>query len=259
MKKFLSVLLSIIMVLSVCPLTALADEVVAAYESNTAEGEICSVTEPDQTDLGINVSASGSNDYCTWSYDSETKTMTINGKLIKGMPDGEYPNALPTYTVDESGNKVFAYFGFENLIFGSDVREFELAYINKSYYPNLKFVSLENTKVTVIGEKLFECCNASEIKLPENLEDIGDDAFRSSYIDNIVIPSKVTHIGASAFAESAVATVSFGNIHATVDDYVFKNCTYLTSVDMQNAVLTSGNDTPMVPKGIFWVARCLPM
>lgn len=251
MKKFLSVLLSIIMVLSVCPLTALAEEVVAAYESNTAEGETGSAIEPDQTDLGINVSASGSNDYCTWSYDSETKTMTINGKLIKGMPDGEYPNALPTYTVDESGNKVFAYFGFENLIFGSDVREFELAYINESYYPNLKFVSLENTKVTVIGEKLFECCNASEIKLPENLEDIGDDAFRSSYIDNIVIPSKVTHIGASAFAESAVATVSFGNIHATVDDYVFKNCTYLTSVDMQNAVLTSGNDTPMVPKGIF--------
>lgn len=39
MKKFLSVLLSIIMVLSVCPLTALAEEVVAAYESNTAEGE----------------------------------------------------------------------------------------------------------------------------------------------------------------------------------------------------------------------------
>ncbi|MDO4364200.1 MAG: leucine-rich repeat protein, partial [Clostridia bacterium] len=251
MKKFLSVLLSIIMILSVCPLTALADEVVTAYESNAAESETDSTTEPDPIDLGKNVSASGSNDYCTWSYDSETKTMTVNGKLIKGMSDGEYPNALPTYTVDENGDKSFAYFGFENLIFGSNVTEFDSVYINESYYPNLKYVSLENTKVTAISEKLFECCNATEIKLPEKLEAIGDEAFHSSFVENVVIPSKVTHIGYSAFAESAVATVSFGNINATVDDYVFKNCTYLTSVDMQNAVLTSADDTPMVPKGIF--------
>ena len=67
MKKIISVFLTVIMVLSVSPIAALADEVSS------------------KVDLGRDESASGQNDICTWYYDSDTKTMTIDGETSSDL------------------------------------------------------------------------------------------------------------------------------------------------------------------------------
>ena len=99
MKKIISVFLTVIMVLSVSPIAALADEVSS------------------KVDLGRDESASGQNDICTWYYDSDTKTMTIDGENIVSQNDDD-SEFLPTYSVDENGNKHYAYRGFETLVLG---------------------------------------------------------------------------------------------------------------------------------------------
>lgn len=71
MKKIISVFLTVIMVLSVSPITALAEAVT------------------DSVDLGVDKSASGFNDVCVWSYDADTKTMTIDGENIVSQNDDD--------------------------------------------------------------------------------------------------------------------------------------------------------------------------
>lgn len=232
MKKIISVLLTFIMILSVSPITALAQAVT------------------DSVDLGVDKSASGFNDVCIWSYDADTKTMTIDGENIVSQDDDD-SELLPTYSVDENGNKHYAYRGFETLILGEHVHRFYAA-ANADNYPNLRTFDMSRSAVSELTGAL--CSSAvTSLVLPHNLKTIDEGALFELNIEKIDIPSTVESIGNEAFMSSGLKSVTFGESEIAFGDNVFAECAALETVDLSKVTFakTETNEAGTVPAGMF--------
>lgn len=208
MKKIISVILSILMVLSVSPLTALAEEI-----------------QDTSVDLGNDVSADGTNDFCAWSYDSETKTLTLDGENIVSDDDTGF---LPAFTLNENNERVYAYRGFEHLVLGSRVKLLE-ANLNADNYPLLKSADMSASQLTDITGS-FANSTVDEVSLPETLKSIGDNAFTASLLTEISLPPSVTSIGKSAFENCASLVKVEMNGVTVVNDSAFSNCIALKNI-----------------------------
>lgn len=232
MKKIISVLLTFIMILSVSPITALAQAVT------------------DSVDLGVDKSASGFNDVCAWSYDADTKTMTIDGENIVSQNDDD-SELLPTYSVDENGNKHYAYRGFETLILGEHVHKFYAA-ANADNYPNLRTFDMSRSAVSELTGALCSSAVTSLI-LPHNLKTIDEGALFELNIEKIDIPSTVESIGNEAFMSSGLKSVTFGESEIAFGDNVFAECAALETVDLSKVTFakTETNEAGTVPAGMF--------
>lgn len=232
MKKIISVFLTVIMVLSVSPITALAEAVT------------------DSVDLGVDKSASGFNDVCVWSYDADTKTMTIDGENIVSQNDDD-SELLPTYSVDENGNKNYAYRGFETLVLGEHVQKFYAA-ANADNYPNLRTVDMSSSAVSELTGALCSSAVTSLI-LPHNLKTIDEGALFELNIEKIDIPSTVESIGNEAFMSSGLKSVTFGESKIAFGDNVFAECAALETVDLSKVTFakTEKNEASTVPAGMF--------
>ena len=230
MKKIISVLLTVIMVLSVSPIAALAEEV------------------SDGVDLGKDVTASGQNDICSWYYDSDTKTMLLDGTNIVLEDDSEY---LPTYSVDENGKKNYAYKGFETLVLSEHVQSYDAA-VGADNYPNLRTVDMSKSGVTELTAA-FAGSAITSVLLPKKLVTIADGALFETGIENIDIPSTVEAIGTEAFMGSAIKSVTFGESKITFGDNVFAECAALETVDLSKLTFaeTEINEAGTVPTGMF--------
>lgn len=232
MKKIISVFLTVIMVLSVSPITALAQAVT------------------DNVDLGVDKSASGFNDVCVWSYDADTKTMTIDGENIVSQNDDD-SELLPTYSVDENGNKHYAYRGFETLVLGEHVQKFYAA-ANADNYPNLRTFDMSRSAVSELTGTLCSSAVTSLI-LPHNLKTIDEGALFELNIEKIDIPSTVESIGNEAFMSSGLKSVTFGESEIAFGDNVFAECAALETVDLSKVTFakTEVNEAGTVPAGMF--------
>ena len=232
MKKIISVFLTVIMVLSVSPIAALADEVSS------------------KVDLGRDESASGQNDICKWYYDSDTKTMTIDGENIVSQNDDD-SEFLPIYSVDENGNKHYAYRGFETLVLGEHVQKFYAA-ANADNYPNLRTVDMSSSAVSELTGALCSSAVTSLI-LPHNLKTIDEGALFELNIEKIDIPSTVESIGNEAFMSSGLKSVTFGESEIAFGDNVFAECAALETVDLSKVTFakTETNEVGTVPAGMF--------
>lgn len=229
MKKLLSVILSILMIVGVCPLTAFADDTI---------------------NLGEDVSASGSNEECEWSYDSETKTMFINGNNIVSTGD-ENGFLLPAYTVDENGNRTYAYRGYKKLVFGDRVKTVTDLSFDEVGFPNLQSVEFNTELMKTITDELFFNSEVTYVKLPASLQNIGNSAFDSCFIENITVPSTVKSIGEKAFFNSKLTSVTFENCTVKMGEYAFAECSNLESVDMSKANISLDTESNALPGFTF--------
>ena len=74
--------------------------------------------------------------------------------------------------------------------------------------------------------------NITEIKLPENLEEIGDYAFsRCELLNAVDFPSSLKHIGKNAFAYcKSFTTLTLPSTIETIGTYAFRNCESIAKV-----------------------------
>ena len=98
--------------------------------------------------------------------------------------------------------------------------------------------------VTSIGDSAFlYCSQLSVVKFGKNLKTIGKTAFsQCRSLTSISIPANVTQIGESSFSECIglkTVTIASGET-ATVDNYAFRGCTALTTVDLGFTVSAIG-------------------
>ena len=206
-KRILSLLLALVMLLGMLPTVALA------AEDETTSGEC--------------------GDNAAWSYDADTKTLTIIG--TGAMDDFEDEDSMPwagkSYTesitnivvnegVTSIGDYAFAYLPVETVTLADSVQKigedaFALTNItNTDFLPanvsisDSAFEQCEKlTSVTipagveVLPRGAFAYCDAVEsITLPAGLKTIGQLAFcHSTKVSTIQIPSSVTSIAVSAF------------------------------------------------------------
>lgn len=96
--------------------------------------------------------------------------------------------------------------------------------------------------ITSVGDAMFRYCeNLESAALPNTITKIGASAFIQDLTDytadgkltNITIPNAVTEIGRGAFWSTALTSVVVPRNVATVEDYIFSDCTDLETARVE--------------------------
>ena len=224
-KKLLAVILSVILLVSVCPLGVFTFTASAAtYSGNCGENT-------------------------TWSYNTSTYTLTISGT-------GEmYDYTLYVYSSDGGVNKNVTvapwglYFDIaKKIIIHSGVTSIG----NHAFYgcTGLTSVTIPDS-VTSIGDAAFYgCTGLTSITIPDSVTSIGISAFRGcSGLTLITIPDSVNSSGEGAFygctGLKTAGPIGGGYDYEfgwtdTIPGYAFNDCDWLTSITIPDSVTSIG-------------------
>ena len=223
-KKIISLLLSVLMIITALPLTAV-------------------------NSFAADVVKSGTTGECTWFLDGTVLTISGNGK----MEDYDYFEKKPwgtliTKAIIENGVTSIGGEAFKDctsltsITIPDGVTEIGMgAFYNCT---SLTSVTIPDS-VTSIGSSAFSgCTSLTSVTIPNSVTEIGVGAFGGcTSFTSIIIPDSITSIGASAFFNCVnLKNVSLGNSVTSIGDYAFGGCTSLTSITIPDSVTSIGND-----------------
>jgi len=170
----------------------------------------------------------------TWSFDSETGTLTISGTgamtgFVFYPPWYNYHDSISVIMIEDSVTSIAdnAFSNFQNGNF------------------SIKSVTIGNS-VTNIGKRAFyQCLGLTSVTIGNSVTSIGDHAFFTCFgLVSINIPESVTSIGDYAFSDCyGLTSVTIPNNVTSIGDWVFNNCFNLSSieVDSNNPLYASEN------------------
>ena len=105
-----------------------------------------------------------------------------------------------------------------------------------AYASNLVSVTLSNN-LEVIGDLAFRHTGLTTINLPDGLTTIGAAVFASCpNLTSITIPSTVTSIGRQAFVLSGLTAINLPDGLTTISREMFRTCRNLTSITIPSTV-----------------------
>lgn len=92
--------------------------------------------------------------------------------------------------------------------------------------------------VAVIGDRAFEWCRLRNVRIPNSVERIGDDAFSScKRLTAIALPDSVTSIGARAFIYcGSLSSATLSNSLSIIGRAAFAHCTSLHEISVPSSV-----------------------
>ena len=228
MKKIISVLLVVLMLLTAVPLT--------------------------EVDLGFKASALASSGTCgtnvKWSYSSSSGTLTISGTGAMSW-SGSSP-----FRNDDNIKKVVISSGVTSIPYSAfydcdgitsvTIADSVTSIGYDAFYSCNALASVTmGSGVTSIGNYAFQSCYAlTSISIPNSVTSIGDSAFSGcSGLTSLTIGSGVTSIGSGAFSGcSGLTSLTIGSGVKTISNDAFYNCSKLTSVTIPNSVTSIGDD-----------------
>ncbi len=187
-------------------------------------------------------SASGSiaNTSISWSYDADTKILTLTG--TGDIPDTDSPNDIWWYSVRHSVKRI-------------EIPEGITAIGSHAFYycPQLETVNMPES-VSRFGKLAFAFCSSlKSIEIPDGVVSIGEGCFEAcAALETIYIPVSVNTMGARVFAHCSSLREAI--VMAQIDelaDWSFKGCTALDSVVFSEAV----RDTVNVSANAFESAK----
>jgi hypothetical protein len=164
----------------------------------------------------------------TWSYDTDTKTLTISGtgdmkNYVSGTtPWNAYLSSI-TSVVIESGVTSIGNYAF-------------------STCSGLKSVSIPDG-VTSIGTRAFQACSGlTFVSIPNSVTSIANTAFDNcTALTSVGIPSSVTSIESNTFYNcSALTSVSIPNSVTSIGSKAFSSCRGLQSISIPSSVTSIG-------------------
>lgn len=150
-------------------------------------------------------------DNVTWTYDSDTKTLTLSGT---GATDNYLDNSDQPY---------------RGMYIKTIVVENGITKIGNAMFalmPYLQSVSLPDSLIS-LGEQCFSGCkNLKEITLPNCLKSIGEAAFlHCTGLINVTIPNSVTSIGKWAFSDCiSLKEITIPDSVTSISYYTFDDC-----------------------------------
>ncbi|MGN0207933.1 MAG: leucine-rich repeat protein, partial [Paludibacteraceae bacterium] len=137
--------------------------------------------------LHANVVTGTCGDNLTWSYDTETKALTIEGT-------GDMMNYVSEDYWEPGGGQTFTVAPW---------------YSVRDYISSL---SLPNGLTSIGSYAFYKCTNLTTVTIPTTVTSICDYAFSYCPLNTISIPNSVTTIGSAAFYENkAVTSVTIGS------------------------------------------------
>ena len=202
-SKILSVILSLIMVISIIPMSGVIAS--AAADSGTC---------------GENL---------TWTFGESTGTLTISGTgamydyEYNDCPWEDYKYEITSLVIDDGVTTIGQYAFYE--------------------CASLTSVTITNGVTEIGDCTFAGCTSLTSITIPDSVTEISWAAFRGcTSLTSVIIPDGVTTIGYSAFRDcTSLTSVTIPNSVTTIGSYAFSYCPSLTSITIPNSVTLIGS------------------
>ena len=259
-KKFLALVMTLSMVLSLVPMTALAAEDSQAGQTLTAaEGQTENAATNGDNQKGDSTTGDDNSTGGAATEEETTKKNPIVGgveynissgyAIVVGCQKGVEELTIPkTICVDDKEyNVTNVTRGLnKNSTLKSVNIQAEITILVSSLFSgdsNLTSVTLPNTLKTIEPAAFENCTSLTQINLPEGLEVIKNSVFAGTAIEEITLPSTLTRLQDGAFQKATkLKTVDFNDVETTIGNKCFYGCTNLTSITGVGKITSIGND-----------------
>ncbi len=214
-KRFLSMLLAVLMVLTLLPTAAFAD------------GELSGK-------CGDNV---------TWKLEGDTLTISGTGPMEdyyshNPAPWRTYSDSVVKIVVEEgvTSTGVGAFLEMSNVTSVSLPQSLESIYSSFGHCTSLTAIDIPDGVSVIDSTAFLECTSLKTVKLPNNNTSIGAFAFSGcTALESIVIPDGVSSIDFQAFSQcTSLTTLDFPDSVSTIGSGAFNGCTSLKTVKLPN-------------------------
>ena len=202
-KKFLSVVLSLLMAQSIVVTTAISSSAVETEQV---------VSEAKTEEVGSTYSYNG------YEYSVSSGKATIT-KYTGSASNLTIPSTLGGYSVTKIGNSAF-----------KDCK-------------TLTSITIPNSVTSIEGYAFSGCTKVTSLKIGNSIDEMGSYAFSDcTSLKTVTIASGTTIIGYGAFYDcTSLTSVSIPNTVTKIGDSSFSNCTSLTSATIPNSVKSIGS------------------
>ncbi|MBR2279101.1 MAG: leucine-rich repeat domain-containing protein [Eubacterium sp.] len=253
MKRFLSVVLSLLMVMTTIAALPFAAN---ALEPSGQCGENATYTFDSKTGT-LTISGTGAIDSYAFFSDSDVENIIINEGITEIGSTAFYNFSklnsvfIPKTVESISENPFYWCSELTSVIVDNDNPKYDSrnncnAIIETS--TNKLITGCKTTvipdDIEIIGYSSFDNCRQLEnITIPKTVKTIEDYAFRYCSFESVTIPDSVNSIGKYAFCDNnKINELTIGNSVTSIGKSAFKGCSNLTSATIGNSVTTIGEE-----------------
>ena len=220
MKKIISVLLAIVMMLTTMSVSVFAEESLSGT-------------------CGENL---------TWTFNPDTGELTISGEgamydYYYDHPWESYEDEITAVTIGDGVTSIgnYAFFDCGSLI-SINISNGVITIGNDALWgcTSLTNVTIPDSVITIGNAAFAYCTSLTNVTIPDSVITIGDAAFAyCTSLTSVTIGNSVTTIGSCAFEYcTSLTNVTIGNSVTTIKSGAFMGCDSLTSVTISNNVTT---------------------
>lgn len=268
MKKLLSLMLCTALLLSMCPLAALAEEANASASAVIVEAEdnAEAATPPADEETGDNTEDADNEDV-TAPDEAENDTADAMSNetepaneaeniaeeeiALYASNDGDLSAGGYTYKIEEdskTGEQYAVITGctrtstsitFPDTLGGYTVKK--IGYGAFRGNQNLKSIVIPDSVIRIDDFAFSGCTNLSSVKLSRNLEELSYDCFRDcTALKTIDIPKTLTNCDNYPFAGSGLVSVTFEDGTTKIAEGLFGGCKELSDVVLPKTLTSLG-------------------
>lgn len=171
-----------------------------------------------------------------WSYDTDTKTLTVSGTGKMSDFDERFPGMIAPW------RKVTAITrNLETINILDGVTSIgEYAFFSLDTLTN---VTIPNSVKSINECAFYGCSELADLTIPEGVTEIGESAFdHCTALTSVTVPGNVRHIGESAFSScDNLTSVAIGSGVQSIGAFAFNWCGSLESITLPDSVSSIGD------------------